>query len=595
MNKETPTPQNNVDGVLERAELDVSKKNVELSTEIGSKIENEDKNSSNSSTNTVDTPDGEKTLAGPKSQSRWRSISRKKVALISVGFVLIIVTLLVVVTDVKYNILNVFMTSSLNISVTDEKTSQPIPEAKIKINNKSYTANSKGFISISKVQFGQQRIEVNKSAYADKTVDLTVNSNASDIKVALTPVGTKVSLKVVDWISGQTILGAKAIFGANSALSDKNGRLVLTIPPQEKEKIAIKISCEEYNDLSTTIEISGAGDRRINLVPSGKVYFLSKASGKIDVVKTNLDGSDRKTILAGTGKENDQTTTMMASSDWSFLALKSHRDGDNESLYLVDTHDDSVVGVDKASSGFSLAGWQGHKFIYTSEATGVAYNASGHWIIKSYNADNSKLTNIEQSQGAANQSSYTYQTFTQIVIYDRGFLYGHNGTLKEDGSNANNDLVYVDENNNKKVIKSYDPAQVLGISLVAMGPNDVYIGLAGPDASSNKVARYSQNHLRDTTALSYNDLFTNNYPIKILSPNGKQVVWSETRDGKNTILISGTDDPDGKEVISQDEYSAYGWFTDDYILLSKDNSELYAAPAVADSNTKPVKISDYHR
>src|SRR6185369_16053847 len=94
------------------------------------------------------------------------------------------------------------------------------------------------------------------------------------------------------------------------------------------------------------------------------IYFLSKASGKIDVVKTNLDGTDRQTVLAGTGKEEDTDTILLASRDWKYLALKSRRDGKAVKLYLIDTSNDKLTTIDEGNATFDMVGWQNDYFVY---------------------------------------------------------------------------------------------------------------------------------------------------------------------------------------------------------------------------------------
>jgi len=78
-----------------------------------------------------------------------------------------------------------------------------------------------------------------------------------------------------------------------------------------------------------TVTTDKVAANQFKLAPVGKVFFLSNAGGKIDVVSTNLDGTDRKVVLAGTGKEDRNNTVLLASSDWKYLALLSLRDGGN--------------------------------------------------------------------------------------------------------------------------------------------------------------------------------------------------------------------------------------------------------------------------
>ena len=45
-------------------------------------------------------------------------------------------------------------------------------------------------------------------------------------------------------------------------------------------------------------------------------------------------------------------------------------------------------------------------------------------------------------------------------------------------------------------------------------------------------------------------------------------------------------------VASLSDYKTYGWYSDDYLLVSKNSSELYIMAKTGSKD--PIKISDYH-
>src|SRR6202008_1449233 len=113
------------------------------------------------------------------------------------------------------------------------------------------------------------------------------------------------------------------------AETDKDGKATVVLPVGTTTKKAT-LSLKGYNNKEGELQVSDKEIKKngLTITPSGRVYLLSKKSGKIDVVKTNLDGSDRKPVLAGTGKEEDRGTVLLASRDWKYLALLSRRDSD---------------------------------------------------------------------------------------------------------------------------------------------------------------------------------------------------------------------------------------------------------------------------
>src|SRR5262249_7909125 len=84
---------------------------------------------------------------------------------------------------------------------------------------------------------------------------------------------------------------------------------------------------------------------------------------------------------------------------------------------------------------------------------------------------------------------------------------------------------------------------------------------------------YQGNYTKNTTATQ--DDLQKGYPTYLIATSGKQTLWSESRDGKNTLFIGDADAKNEKEVASLSEYKQYGWYTDNYLLVSKNSSELY--------------------
>jgi hypothetical protein len=68
-----------------------------------------------------------------------------------------------------------------------------------------------------------------------------------------------------------------------------------------------------------------------------------------------------------------------------------------------------------------------------------------------------------------------------------------------------------------------------------------------------------------------------------------------TKDGKNTLFIGDNDGKNQKQIASLSDYTPYGWYgdNDQYVLLTKNGSELYIA--TPDTINNPQKVTDYYR
>jgi len=118
------------------------------------------------------------------------------------------------------------------------------------------------------------------------------------------------------------------------------------------------------------------------ITPTGKVYFLSNLKGTLDVVKSDLDGTNRQTVVSGTGKEEPRFTSLLASRDWRYLVLKSKRDTPEASLYLLDTQTDKLTRFDTGAGDYQLVGWYGHNFIFNVTHSSVSYWQNGRQTLK---------------------------------------------------------------------------------------------------------------------------------------------------------------------------------------------------------------------
>ena len=87
--------------------------------------------------------------------------------------------------------------------------------------------------------------------------------------------------------------------------------------------------------------------------------------------------------------------------------------------------------------------------------------------------------------------------------------------------------------------------------------------------------------------------FYADHPTYQMSPSGERVLWQESRDGKNVLFVADKNLAGGRQ-ISVGDYATYGWAGEDYVLYSKNRSELYIAPAGSELNGAH-KISDYHK
>ena len=521
--------------------------------------------------------------------------------------VLVLAGAVAAVPQSRYPLLALVMSRQFAVTVVDSNTNKPVSGASVSMDGASATTDTNGKATLS-ARVGKRTLTVTKKYYqnANQSVFVGIGTGHNTASVRLVATGRQVPIKVVDKITGQAVANAAVRTADTEAITDDTG-MVNMVLPTSSPTLAVTVSADGYTKLTATIQVTSdtVPANTFGLVPSGRVYFLSNLSGKIDVVSTNLDGSDRKTILAGTGSEDANNTVLLASRDWQFLALLSKRDGGNHAkLFLITTSSGQVATMDGSAASFTLVGWSNHYFVYEAQNDGVSAWQAGQTTIRSYNADTMKGITVDQTNAQGAAGNYIYQNISFVNLVSDRVVYGlawsayyANTAMNVGGQNNSVMSAGVDGSNKKDVRDITLPAGATYTSLASVPnrPGTLYIQST---VQSQPAVYYSYQYQNNSvsqsstiTDSSYNQA-QQNVATYLLSPTGKSTFWSQVRDGKNTLFTGDADGNNANQIASLSDYAPYGWYTDKYLLVQKGGSELYAMPV---GGGTPVKISDYYK
>ncbi len=521
-----------------------------------------------------------------------------------IGLGVVLVTIFAVPVT-RYKLLGLFIKESVSITVSDSKTHRSISGAVVSLRGLSVKSDAGGKATL-KVPVGSATLSITKQYYKGYTASYAVGLKSGQIRsVQLVATGRQVPITVLDRVSGKPIAGAQISVLDTTAKTDKKGQAIIVLPTTTATDAAI-ISLSGYNSQKVTVQVTDqvVAGNSFSLTPAGKIYFLSNLSGKIDVVKADLDGTNRETVLAGTGKEDPNTTSLLASRDWQYLVLKAQRDTAQPSLYLINTSTDKVTNFDTGNADFTLVGWYGHAFIYDVVRNTTSAWQNGHEAVKSYNADNNQLSLLDQNQAEGTATSYAYQGFYNFYILNglisyntQWYTYNAGGT-SYDLTNKTDTIRGIQPSGQGK--KDYQAFAAPGIGYIQAAlfePQGIYY--AAYNYSTNQTTYYKFESQVVTTTTSLNQAtFNQTYPTYLVSPSGSQTFWSQPRDGKNSLLIGDDNAASQKTIASLSDYAAYGWYSDSYLLVSKHSSELYILPVTTTTTgvAQPaLKITDYYK
>jgi hypothetical protein len=518
--------------------------------------------------------------------------------------VLVLLLILAGIPFTRYHLAGLALKRDFSLRLVDSTSNTPVSGATVTLGGQTAESDASGKVTLH-VGVGNHKFEVSKKYYAPADASLLVpilkQKQVPDVKMSAT--GRQVRISVANLISKQALGGVDIKVADISAKTDKNGDATVVLPAGVSTQSAT-LSLNGYNDAKVTVKVSSdkVQQNDFTLTPAGQVYFLSNLSGKIDVVKTNLDGTDRQTVLAGTGSEDDNNTVLLASRDWKYLALLARRAGNSPSLYLINTSDDSLSTIDEGNADFNLTGWVDDNFVYTVTRNNISLWQDSRQAVKSFNAPTKKLTTLDQTTASgSNNFDYVTQTIGGVYAYDDLVYYIMNWSSSYYGGTSLSDKQATfnsvkPDGTAKKAIKSFGLApgtSAIDVSLDQRIENPDKIDLHFADGTKDNFYVYSDGQVKPSSSLNDDNFYTRDYPTYLQSPSGGNTFWSEARDGKNTLFIGDEDGQGGKQIATLSDYNTYGWYTDNYLLVSKNSSELYVMPK--NGSQPAVKISDYHK
>jgi len=537
----------------------------------------------------------------PKSwKNKLKNLTKNKRTWLAVAALLVVI---VALPATRYPLLGLIIKKPVTITVLDSKTATPVSSALVQIAGDSVKTDADGRAHL-KAAVGKHTLKITKQYYQSLNTLYFVGLKTAKqpTSISLIATGRLVPITVTNKITGLPLSGAEVSIKGTTAKTNTKGQATIALPTTASSYSA-GLSLPGYNNAAVTVVVTDKTlpANSFELTPAGRIYFLSNLSGTIDVVKANLDGSGRTTVLAGTGKEDPNATSLLASRDWRFLVLKARRDSNQAGLYLIDTSSDKITQFDNSNSDFNLIGWYGHNFLYSLTNASLSNWQSSRVALKSYDADNLQLNLLDQNQAEGSSTSYAYQNFYNFYILNDQVVYTTQWyTFNTDGSVYNTtgktDTIRAVQPNgqNKKDYQSFPAGTTGSIQASLYNPQAIYFSVYDTGTSTTSYYDY-ENQVAKSVAID-DSTFSQSYPTYLVSPSGNQTFWTELRDGKNSLFVGDSDAGSKKEIASLSDYSPYGWYSDSYVLVSKNSSELYIMPASGlRPGQQPLTITDYFK
>ncbi len=432
----------------------------------------------------------------------------------------------------RYFVLNtVGVRSRASIVVMDDSTDRPLKNVEVTLGKQQVKTDSKGKATFSKVRLGRQPLKIEKRAFAATTKSVTIGWGSNPLgNSEIKPVGAQYTFYATDWLSGKAVTSAEASSGEFDAVSDKEGKIVLTIDASDNEDLDVTFRSKDYRDEVVKLDLSNKAQLDVKLVARRKEVFISKRSGKYDLYKIDIDGKNEQQVLAGTGNENENITLVSHPTDEEVALISTRDNVRNKDGYLlstltvIDLDDNSTESVVQ-SEEIRMLGWSGDRLVFVQVAAGASAGNPKRQRLVSYDYKSNEKLELASSNNF-NDTTLIGNT----VYYAPGNLYNttvanHFYSQRVDGANKTPLL----------------DGEIWNIFRTSYGE----LVLSGNDAWYNYTVGESKATRRSGAPNNLQDL------AFINSPDSKSSIWVDERDGKNTLLLHNVEDDQDKTLKAQ--------------------------------------------
>lgn len=263
--------------------------------------------------------------------------------------------------SVRYNAAALVLKKDFTLTVTDSTTGDPVSDAVLSVGSVTAMTDGEGRATLVGVKPGNRAISISKPYYQAEQVQtlIPILSQKTSPTLQISTSGSLVKISLANLITKQSLAGADIAAGSVNAITDASGEALVALPNTGVPQLA-KLSMAGYNSKSVNL-VTATGiikQTTTMLTPVGKLYYLAKPVARVNVMRANLDGTSAKTLVAGSGFENNQTT-LIASPDNKYLALLArHTTDPHPQIYVVDASKGSFVEA-AFGDNLKLLGWIG--------------------------------------------------------------------------------------------------------------------------------------------------------------------------------------------------------------------------------------------
>ena len=492
---------------------------------------------------------------------------------------LIAILVLIWQTDSYSFLLLKIFPAKLEVKITDEN-NETVIGAKGNINGIDKISDNQGLLIINNLHAGTYKLLITTSGFDnyEEKIKLKKGVNNKLVQLRKTIVTDNVSITTKNYINGQTIKGVKIKILGEERETDEKGIALF-------EKIAIddhKVTIEKegYNKIEKNIIFSDNKDQVIEIVPSGKLYFVSnRDGGKKGVYLANYDGTELSQLVKRLGEGEDYNAQSSPDKNW--VVFMSTRDQEKKAdgtfrdyIYLIKSSGESLK---KIGNQYSINGvrWSSdNKYIAWIGKEGQDDSSNKLYI---YNVTSESTIKLAENGGL---NSFAFSFSGKTISWIQNTIYG-------DINSEKGTYIYRFSNNSTKKITDSS------VSDLKYSQDNQYLLYSYYDTEESKTL-YKQYNIETGNISNYTPDSANSRRERIFTQDGNIEIFKETRDGKTDLFLKEKSTNVEKNITNLGTVSGDFYFVnnENYIIFSSVKTAETANYITSTGSSIPKKIVD---
>jgi Tol biopolymer transport system component len=481
----------------------------------------------------------------------------------------------IVIPVARYYILNTLgVRAKSSVTVLDLSTQQPLKNTKVQIGNVEAVTDSEGFVMMSGLRLGKQKLTIDKLAFSsiDRSITIGWGSNPQGT-VELTPTGAQYEFIVSDALTEKPMSKVELTSGQSNARTDDQGRAVLTIEEPGDKAFGVQFEAQGYRVDELMVEPEANKPTQVNLSPDAKHIFVSKRTGQYDMYSVYPDGKQESVLLKASGSEREADITLVPHPSEPIVAYVSTRANQTNadgyllsSLLLVDAKSGETNHV-VTTERISIVGWAGKRLIYLQISEGQSARNDERYKLMTHDTG----TNVSKQIATADY-------INDVKLFGGQLFYAIGGGLQPEKAK----LYRVNaDGSNSQALLNQEVWSIVRVAVDELAFNTSDQQWYAYTQGASEVSKRSSSP-GDTTSRVYID-----------SPDGKRTAWVDERDGKGVVLVYDFATKT-EETITAEAGVGYpvSWLTNSAIVYRKSTPTETADYIVTTAAKQPRKLID---